>query len=167
MELEKDPARIKVLAERGRAETVRLLVFLEHGPIARSDVDGRLRDLYARVRSEIDCTLCANCCRELPVALSSEDARRLAEHLGQSVRDFRAAHVRIQHHRAVFAELPCQFLAGTLCACYPARPAACRSFPHLDRPNLRRVVGDAGTCPIVYHVLECLKRELGNRWRRR
>jgi len=166
MELEKDPARIKVLAARGRAETVRLLVFLEHGPIARSDVDRRLRELYDRVKSEIDCTACANCCRVLPVALSSHDARRLAEHLGQSVRDFRAAHVRIQNHRAVFAELPCQFLAGTRCACYADRPAACRSFPHLHQPNLRRVVDDAGICPLVFNVLECLKRELGNRWRR-
>jgi Fe-S-cluster containining protein len=156
-----------VLAEHNRAETVRLGVFLEHGPIARSEVDHRLRVLYDRVRSEIDCTACANCCRELPVALSSSDARRLAERLGQTVREFRAAHVRIRSHRAVFAELPCQFLTGTRCACYADRPAACRSFPHLYQPNLRRVVDDAATCPIVYNVLECLKRELGNRWRRR
>jgi uncharacterized protein len=167
MTLEKDAARVKLLAERGRAETVQLVVFLEHGPIARSDVDGRLRELYDRVKSEIDCTACGNCCRELPVALGSDDARRLAAHLGQSVRDFRAAHLRIQNHRAVFAGLPCQFLTGTVCACYAARPAACRSFPHLHQPNFRRVADDAGICPIVYNVLQWYRRELGNRWRRR
>ncbi len=165
--LEQDPARVKLLADRGRVETVQLLVFLEHGPIARSDVDRRLRELYDRVKREIDCTKCANCCRELRVAVGSDDARRLAEHHGQSVRDFRGAHLRIENHRAVFADLPCRFLTGTLCGCYAARPTPCRSFPHLDRPNWRRVVDDARICPIVYNVLECYKSELGNRWRRR
>jgi uncharacterized protein len=170
-ELERDPARVKLLAEAKRGENVKLVAYLEHGPIAPGEIDRRFRLLYDLVRSGIDCTACASCCRELPIPVKRADARRLAEHLGQTMPDFRADHVRIKNHREVFALLPCQFLAGTRCAHYDFRPDACRSFPYLHLPNMRgrlsRVVDDAATCPIVYGVLEGWKRELGNRWRRR
>ena len=66
--------------------------------------------------------------------------------------------------RYITRELPCPFLDGNLCGVYEVRPAVCADYPHLQR-NLRsrlwQVIDNATTCPIVYNVLERLKKSLG------
>jgi len=60
--------------------------------------------------------------------------------------------------------LPCPFLDGNLCSIYEVRPAVCADYPHLHRnfrSRLWQVIDNAETCPIVYNVVERLKKTLG------
>ena len=59
--------------------------------------------------------------------------------------------------------LPCPFLDGNLCSIYEVRPAVCADYPHLYRnfrSRLWQVIDNAETCPIVYNVVERLKKTL-------
>ena len=54
---------------------------------------------------------------------------------------------------------PCPFLGGKLCTIYAHRPEACRLYPVFTpdfRWTLEDLLGGAGLCPIIYHVLDAL-----------
>src|SRR5215471_1724000 len=106
--------------------------------------DRRLNTLVsettAQVWQHIDCRTCANCCRSRYLAPDAETGKYITR------------------------ELPCPFLDGNLCGIYEVRPGVCADYPHLQR-NLRsrlwQVLDNATVCPIVYNVLERLKKSLG------
>ncbi|HEV8491474.1 MAG TPA: YkgJ family cysteine cluster protein, partial [Candidatus Angelobacter sp.] len=64
---------------------------------------------------------------------------------------------------------PCPFLKDNLCSVYEDRPADCSGYPYLYKPHFAsRTLGMSGrtfTCPIVYEVMEELKKSLGFRRR--
>ena len=134
-------------------------------------MDRRFRRLYEWVRTEIDCTACASCCKTLPIIVTRVAVKRLAAVLEQSPKDFGESYLRKSEEGRVCANQPCPLLEGTRCSCYEVRPTVCRSYPHLDKrlmtSRLLGVIRNASTCPMVYNVLEALKCELGHRWRRR
>jgi uncharacterized protein len=167
--IEADLGRVQRLADEKWDENLRLRQFLKTGGITEREVDQRFQKLYDWARSEIDCTVCANCCKTLPIVVTSTDAKRLAAGLGQSPAHFGETYLRTSAEGRVLAQQPCPFLEGTRCSCYEDRPTVCRSYPHLDRRDrvsrLLGVISSASTCPIVYNVLEALKAELGQRWR--
>ncbi len=65
------------------------------------------------------------------VYLTLEDRRRLAKHFGLSTQSFTRRHcARTEgffHLKTV--EGPCQYLEGTRCGVYEARPGQCRTWP--------------------------------------
>lgn len=72
------------------------------------------------------------------VYLTLEDRRRLAKHFGLSTQSFTRRHcARTEgffHLKTV--EGPCQYLEGTRCGVYEARPGQCRTWPFWPE-NLR------------------------------
>jgi hypothetical protein len=99
--LERDPARVEQLAERKWEENVRLRSFLKSGHLSDRDVDRRFRRLYEWVRTEIDCTACANCCKTLPIVVTRAEARRLAAVLEQSPKDFSENYLRTSEEGSI------------------------------------------------------------------
>jgi uncharacterized protein len=62
---------------------------------------------------------------------------------------------------------PCPFLKDNRCSVYEDRPADCSGYPYLYAPDfVFRTIGmieRTHTCPIVYQVMEDLKKSLGFR----
>ena len=60
---------------------------------------------------------------------------------------------------------PCPFLKDNLCSVYEDRPADCSGYPYLYKPDfVFRTLGMIArtfTCPIVFEVMEELKKSLG------
>lgn len=148
----------------------------------RAHVKGRLgwsdrrlnqvvRETTDEVWSKIDCTACANCCRVLDVVVTDEDIGRLAKLLNISVPEFEALYVVVDaENDKLLRGKPCPFLKDNLCAVYDHRPQTCQSYPHLYedfRPRTLQYVDGAHFCPIVFNVLERLKRRIPWRGRRR
>ena len=137
----------------------------------RAILDALVHEILAEVTAAIDCTTCANCCREMGVAVESEEIERLARHMGISAEEFESRHVATDNDygEKFMPETPCPFLGGTLCTIYEDRPSVCREFPHLHKEGFRSrllgVVDNSALCPIVFNVLEELKRR--TRWRAR
>jgi hypothetical protein len=94
--------------------------------------------------------------------------QRIAEYLGTTIQELRARYLGYDRDvgRAITRELPCPFLKDNLCTIYEVRPSVCAGYPHLHRNfrnRLWQTIDNAETCPIVFNVLERLKKRLGFR----
>jgi len=94
------------------------------------------------------------------------EAQRIAAYLGLTLEEVRARYLTsdAETGKYITQRLPCPFLGGHLCSIYEIRPVVCAGYPHLQRnfrSRLWQVIDNAETCPIVYNVLERLKKSLG------
>ena len=58
------------------------------------ELDSIVHRLFGLISTEIDCTACDNCCREVSLALDKEDIESLSYGFGTSIDQF-----RLQKHR--------------------------------------------------------------------
>src|SRR5258706_11693844 len=165
-----DPIRVPVLAEKKLEENGRFRQFLNHRcEIDGDELDQRVFDLTKRVWAGIDCTTCANCCKTVRPTFAEEDIQRLARRLGiqrqQLINDYLEPNEPGEDNAWQTRTTPCPFLKDNRCSVYEDRPADCRGYPYLDEPDFvfRTVamIERTFTCPIVYEVMEELKRSVG------
>lgn len=157
-----DLTEIRRQGEKLRAENLKLRQHLKR----RSFPDRRLRVIAEQVESQIDCTTCANCCREATACVTERDIERLAKLLRVS----RAVFVRDYTEETADEGLilkrgagGCVFLDGNHCTVYEARPQTCEQFPHLVRgpgsivARMWDMPDRATYCPIAFNTLEAFK----------
>jgi hypothetical protein len=78
---------------------------------------------------------CGNCCvnhgEYAYVYLEDADARRLARHLGLTLREFKKRYTETDEEYLLLRtdDPACPFLEKRRCTVYPARPTQCRTFP--------------------------------------
>lgn len=161
-----DLKEIARLSELNSDRNSEFCAFLNASSLWSDDgrLDALVHEIVAEVGPAIDCTACGNCCREMCVSVETDDIERLAKRLGITPGQFEERHVAIDEEDGdkIMPETPCPFQGGNLCTVYEDRPAVCREFPHLDKDGFRSrlsgVLGSADVCPIVFNVLEALKR---------
>ncbi len=164
-----DLVQIRTLGEKKRQENLRFRTFMK----SRDHSDRILRRIAQSVEDEIDCTICANCCRVATATVKERDVEHLARFLRISEARFLAEYTTESEDegrilRRTDAE-GCVFLSGNECTVYEARPDACQRFPHVVRGNgsiasrMWQFVDRACYCPIVYNSLEAFKEEMGYR----
>ena len=162
-----DLVQIRLLGEKKRPENERFRRYLK----SRDYSDRRLRRIAEEIQDQIDCTICANCCRVATVRLSDRDVERLTRHLGMARGEFLATYTTISEDEGRILRRDdtagCVFLEGTACRVYEARPDTCARFPHLVRGNgsiasrMWQFIDRACYCPIVYNALEAFKADTG------
>jgi Fe-S-cluster containining protein len=160
-----DLVQIKVLGEKKRVENEHFRRHLK----SRDHSDRILRRIAEGIEEQIDCTVCANCCRVATVKLSERDVERLAHQFRISVAQFLAEYtVEDAEEGRILRrsdEQGCVFLDGAACTIYDDRPDTCRRFPHMVRGNgsiasrMWEFIDRACYCPIVYNSLEAFKDE--------
>jgi uncharacterized protein len=177
MNMRVDLVQIRELARRKEDENWNFRKFLKgECDLEPEEIDARVFEITRRVWAGIDCTACANCCREVKPTFSEAEVDRLAHRLGMN----RAQFVEKYLERAVAGEenpwqtrtTPCPFLKDNRCSVYEDRPSDCSKYPYLYEPNfvfrMMGMIGRTFTCPIVYQVVEELKDSLefwpGCRW---
>jgi Fe-S-cluster containining protein len=134
-----------------------------------------VRDLADEFTARIDCTQCANCCRETVTEVDEADMERLVAALGMAIPAFCEAYLEFDEDYGGrwLMPAPCPLLDGNLCRVYEARPQRCHDYPHLHndfRAHTISRIRNTFLCPIVFNVVEEMKYALGwprrNRWRR-
>jgi len=164
-----DLVQIKLLGEKKRPENERFRRHLK----THDHSDRVLRRIAEGVEEQIDCTVCANCCRVATVKLSERDVERLARYFRITPAAFVSEYTIESEEEGTILrrteEVGCVFLEGTACTVYEARPETCQRFPHLVRGNgsiasrMWQFIDRACYCPIVYNALEEFKKETGFR----
>jgi hypothetical protein len=167
MEIITDLEYISELAEKRAEENWEFRSFLKQVDLSRQELDAIVHQKVDEVTEQIDCTKCANCCKQIRPVLEKDDVERFALGLQISVVEVKEKYLKSedeQTSRYQFNALPCPFLENNLCSNYDHRPEVCRSFPHLHKEDfvsrLWRVVENYEICPIVFNVYERLKMEL-------
>jgi Fe-S-cluster containining protein len=160
-----DLVQIRTLGEKKRGENERFRRHLK----THDHSDRILRRISEGIEEQIDCTVCANCCRVATVKLAERDIERRAHYFRIPVPEFVAAYtVESEEEGRILrrsGETGCVFLDGTACTVYDDRPDTCRRFPHLVRGNgsiasrMWQFIDRACYCPIVYNALEAFKVE--------
>ena len=162
-----DPVRLRQIAEAGVEENFQFRDFLKHRTrLSSQAVDDLVFEIAAGIWKRTDCTACANCCVVVSPALTEDDVERLAGHLGMGSSEFKAKYLQPAESGAdepwVMRERPCPFLKDKRCSVYEHRPASCRGYPYLDRPEFKArtlgMIGRLSECPIVVEVWENLKQ---------
>jgi Fe-S-cluster containining protein len=166
-----DLVQIRQLAARKEDQNLRFRQFLKTRCTLNADeIDQRVFKTTRRVWAGIDCTACANCCREVKPGFSDEEVDRVARRLGMERQQFIDTYLEPSSQKDTgklwrTRVTPCPFLKDNLCSIYEDRPAECNGYPYLYQPDfLFRTLGMIGrtfTCPIVYEVMEELKKSLG------
>jgi hypothetical protein len=128
------------------------------------------------VQAHIDCTQCANCCRYSIVSVRAAEVARIAACLGIDeeavVRQFTTRDAESPRARTLLSgKRGCVFLKDNRCSIYPARPEACRNFPHAAPgthslgARLESLCRWVPLCPVLYHAIEGYKHLVGYRGR--
>jgi uncharacterized protein len=161
-----DLVQIRRLGEKQREQNLRFRLHLKR----RNFQERRLKRIAQDIEDQIDCTVCANCCRVATVRIADRDVEKLAKRLGVSPERFLKEYTEVdaEHGRLLKRnDGGCVFLEGNLCGVYADRPQICASFPHLTRGSgsllsrLWHMPDRACYCPIVYNTLEAWKADIG------
>jgi hypothetical protein len=165
-----DLVQLRALAREKEDENWRFRQFLKGWcDLEPKEIDHRVAASTERVWAGIDCTKCANCCHEVRPTFSEEEADRLAGRLKMEPQQFINAYLERTEpgddNPWQTRTTRCPFLKDNRCSVYEDRPADCRGYPYLYEPEfVYRTMGmieRTSTCPIVYEVMEELKKSLG------
>jgi Fe-S-cluster containining protein len=162
-----DLVQIRTLGDKKRPENERFRRYLK----SHDHSDRRMRRIAEEIEEQIDCTVCANCCRVATVRLSDRDIERLSKHFSMARAQFLAEYTTLSEDEGRILRRSdaqgCVFLEGNACGVYDARPDTCARFPHLVRGSgsiasrMWQFIDRACYCPIVYNGLEAFKKETG------
>jgi Fe-S-cluster containining protein len=165
-----DLVQIRGQAEKKEDENSRFRLFLKTKcNLEPDEIDSRVFAATRRVWAGIDCTKCANCCREVKPGFSEEEVDRLARRLAMTRQQFIETYLERSEPGCekpwTTRTTPCPFLKDNLCSVYEDRPGDCSGYPYLYNPDfVFRTIGmieRTFTCPIVYEVFEELKKSMG------
>ena len=160
-----DLVQIRRLGEKKRDENERFRKHLKR----HNFVERNFRRIAQNIEDQIDCSQCANCCREATVRLAERDIEKLAKFLRIKPAQFVREYCQQSEDEGLILkriETGCVFLDGNLCSVYEARPGNCEDFPHLVRgqgsllSRMWEFKDRACYCPIVYNALEAFKVEV-------
>jgi uncharacterized protein len=169
MAIKVDLEYIKEMGTERERENWEFRTFLKQHTLTSREIDAIVHEIVDEVTSQIDCTKCANCCKQIKPVLDEEDVSKFAQGLKVPVSEFDEQYLCADDENPSkhnFNELPCPFLKKDQCTNYDHRPKECRSYPHLHKKDfvsrLWGVVENYELCPIVFNVYEQLKAELWN-----
>jgi Fe-S-cluster containining protein len=165
--------KIKRISEKNNDENWEFRSFLICSSISSKIVDKMVHRFYKEIMSEIDCTKCGNCCKEMSPCVELEEIENLSNSLGISIEDFEKKYLfKMQFEDGyMFSDDPCPFLRNNMCSCYEHRPPACVFYPPLHTKHftskITMVIESCAICPIVFNVYERLKDKVWHREKER
>ena len=129
------------------------------------NLDQQFQEAHEKAFEEIDCLQCANCCKTMSPRVKERDIKRISKLFNMSKEKFFARYLeKDDDGDYIMNQTPCPFLqtADNKCMIYEDRPEACANFPHTNHGKMHKHLNIAAKnyerCPIVYKVLEGVKR---------
>jgi Fe-S-cluster containining protein len=161
--MQADKNNVKALARQNQEETTTFFNQLKRKKPKR--LDDVIHLIHAKVSEKFDCLTCGNCCKSISPRITDKDIERIAHKQKMKEVDFIARYLHVDDDQwFVFNQTPCPFLmSDNFCMIYDYRPKACSEYPHTDRRRFYQLLDltmqNRELCPIVYEVIERLKKE--------
>ena len=163
-----EPSKIKDYARRYENENIKFRTFLKN----RADpdeLDEQFVALHREIFADYDCCACNNCCRQYAVCFTGEDVERISKFLNFNKDAFMKNYLR-EGDDGYEIKPPCVFLESDgKCRIQECKPNECRGYPYTDQPDriasLSGVIEFAETCPVVFEIVQRLKKTYGFRGR--
>jgi len=161
----KNPDIVSCLAAERESENHKFSTFLgAYSRLTGPRLNHLARQLAEEAARQMDCLECGACCRDIVVPLEDNEIAAMATAKGMCTADFHKQFVReVEGYPQAIDAQPCPLQDGTRCTVYECRPEPCRGYPYIGidvRSHMPAILERAGTCPIVFEMLEQLKHRL-------
>lgn len=131
------------------------------------ELDQQFQKLHEEIFSEYDCNQCRNCCKKYRASIPEEDINKDASYIGMEADEFIDSYLKYNSEECTYdtKKCPCDFLDGKTGECLlgDCKPENCKKYPYTDQPDrmgsLFNIIDSASVCPVVYEILERLKKE--------
>lgn len=158
-----DPLSIKNEFKKVEDENYRFRKYLKiHAN--EDELDEKFLQLHNELFLNYNCKLCRNCCKEYSTNFDEEEIEEAAKFLEIDKDDFIEKYLHLDMGEYITKEIPCIFLnEDGECKIETYRPASCRDFPFINKPerlkSLYSIIEFARVCPVVFEIIERLKME--------
>ena len=161
--IELDIEKINHISKLKEKENLNFRAFLKGQDDEK--VDRIVHRLNKEVESQIDCTDCGNCCKNMrPCVTNNEiDTLTVIDKVSREyfIENF-TEHDDLENIKYL-KDTPCKYLSGKKCSIYGVRPKDCIAYPNIHKRSFNSrslsMIDNYGICPIVFNVLERLKME--------
>ena len=158
------PQEVKAASKRLEDKNFRFRTYLKcHAD--EETLDKQFLELHEELFAGYDCRQCRNCCKEYrgSFGYGEKEITAAADHLKLPVSEFKAKFIKEIDGNYHAKECPCTFLNKEMeCILGDAKPDTCKKFPYTNQPerlwSLLGVLEFAGVCPVVFEILERLKK---------
>lgn len=135
-------------------------------------LDKQFLELHNELFVNYDCSKCRNCCKEYSVSLEEDELGTVADFLKIPEIEFRDKYIEEYLGEYQLKKTPCCFLKKDgSCEIEACKPEGCKGYPFTDRPerllNLISIIESASVCPVVFEMIERLKKEYRFKRRKR
>jgi Fe-S-cluster containining protein len=157
-----EPSQIIASAKQYERENLRFRTFLK-GRADSDELDAQFLALHNELFAGYDCCQCANCCKRYNVIMEKSEIAPISALLGISPEECANKASARTKEGGYEIKAPCCFLKSDgKCQIQECKPAECRGFPYTNRPDrlhsLMGVMEFAGICPVVFEILQRLKK---------
>jgi len=165
------PKEVKAKAQRLEDQNYKFRTFLRN----RADehiLDEQFLTLHNELFADYDCSKCANCCKTYQIPVADDEITKIAAFLRMSENDFADRYLCSadpgEEKPFLLKGKPCPLLGSDgRCQVESCKPEDCAGFPFTDQPerlsSMLSIIDHAEVCPIVYEILERLKKMYGFR----
>lgn len=155
------PEEVCKAAKKKERENLRFRIILKNHA-DDEELDQQFLALHNELFERYDCSQCANCCRAYSTVLEEDEISAISDHLGMTAESFQAKYLA-QGEEGLELKGPCAFLKDDgRCEIESCKPRQCREYPYTDKPgrlfSLYGILTSAEHCPVVYEIMERLKK---------
>jgi Fe-S-cluster containining protein len=155
------PSQVSIEASKREKENYKFRSFLKNRANER-ELDKQFLALHNELFKKYDCSTCRNCCKEYAPTLKEDEMEPIVSLTGMTKEDL-LNQCTYDWGEYILKGRPCRFLtADNECQIETCKPQCCRDYPHTNKPerlsSLLGVVESASVCPVVFEILERLKK---------
>jgi uncharacterized protein len=158
------PKEVKRASNRLENKNIKFRTYLKCHADEKT-LDRQFLELHNELFSDYDCSQCCNCCKEYRGSFEEgeEEIAVAANHMKLTLEEFKGRYTEEVNGKYQANKCPCTFLNEEMeCILGDAKPESCKKFPYTDQPerlfSLYGVLEFAGVCPVVFEILERLKK---------
>jgi Fe-S-cluster containining protein len=160
-----ESSKIKEEFEKVESENYKFRTYLKN----RADID-ELDEQFLELHNELfknyDCSKCRNCCKEYSITFEKTEIDEASKLLKITKKEFMDKYIEETINGYDLKGKPCCFLTENgACEIEKCQPEGCRDYPFTNKPerllSLLSIVDFASVCPVVFEMLERLKKTYG------
>jgi len=166
-----EPSKIKEAFKKVEDENYAFRIYLKNHADP-DEIDEQFLELHNELFKDYDCSKCRNCCKEYSATFEEIEIEPAAKLLKITKKEFMDKYIGMTVNGYEVKGKPCRFLTENgACSIEECKPEVCREYPFTNKPerlhSLLSIVDFANVCPVVFEMLERLKKIYGFKRRRR
>ena len=127
------------------------------------ELDEQFKRLHNELFKDYDCSKCRNCCKVYSITFEETEIKTIANLYKMTKEEFMDEFIEINLNGYEVKGKPCCFLTENGdCKIGKCKPEGCRDYPHTNKPDrlfsLYSIIESASVCPVVFEIIQRLKK---------